>query len=195
MPEVCLLLTPVGHDHGLFLAVTMPSSKVHQDVLRQLIDLIGITSIMEVLIRLVGVDDHFYPNSLDVMQWLADINSPEMIVDKLSPSCPPEVHANAAETLCAITRNASSALAAKLSSPSGHKHCASDAGHLLMLLNVLFDENVLPTTYGELRPPLGKYRLQTVEFIAVLLKSGNEVTEKELVSSGTIQRILDLFFE
>ena len=31
--------------------------------------------------------------------------------------CPPEVHANAAETLCAITRNASSALAAKLSSP------------------------------------------------------------------------------
>ena len=31
--------------------------------------------------------------------------------------CPPEVHANAAETLCAITRNASSALAAKLSRP------------------------------------------------------------------------------
>ena len=30
---------------------------------------------------------------------------------------PPEVHANAAETLCAITRNASSTLAVKLSSP------------------------------------------------------------------------------
>lgn len=30
---------------------------------------------------------------------------------------PPEVHANAAETLCAITRNAPSALATKLSSP------------------------------------------------------------------------------
>lgn len=31
--------------------------------------------------------------------------------------CPPEVHANAAETLCAITRNAPSALATKLASP------------------------------------------------------------------------------
>ena len=30
---------------------------------------------------------------------------------------PPEVHANAAETLCTITRNSSSALAIKLSSP------------------------------------------------------------------------------
>ncbi|PSR95196.1 Serine/threonine-protein phosphatase 6 regulatory subunit like [Actinidia chinensis var. chinensis] len=228
--------------------------QVHQDVLRQLVDLIGITSIMEVLIRLVGADDHFYPNSLDVMQWLAYSNFLEMIVDKLSPSCPPEVHANAAETLCAITRNASSALAAKLSSPSfvarifdqalddstsksGLVHSLSvcislldpkrsipsllihsirsqhmyesptlanpetvgamlpKLGHLLMLLNVSSDEKVMPTTYGELRPPLGKYRLKIVEFIAVLLKTGNEVAEKELVSSGTIQRILDLFFE
>lgn len=30
--------------------------------------------------------------------------------------CPPEVQANAAETLCAITRNSPSALATKLSS-------------------------------------------------------------------------------
>lgn len=30
---------------------------------------------------------------------------------------PPEVHANAAETLCTVTRNAPSPLAAKLSSP------------------------------------------------------------------------------
>lgn len=37
--------------------------------------------------------------------------------------------------------------------------------------------------------------MQIVEFIAVLLKTGNEVAEKELVSSGTIQRILNLFFE
>lgn len=34
------------------------------------------------------------------------------------------------------------------------------AGDLLMLLNVSSDEKVLPTTYGELRPPLGKYRLK-----------------------------------
>ncbi|KAA8550392.1 hypothetical protein F0562_002076 [Nyssa sinensis] len=226
----------------------------HQDVFRQLVDLIGITSIMEVLIRLVGADDHMYPNSMDVIQWLADCNLLEMIVDKLSPSSPPEVHANAAETLCAITRNAPSALATKLSSPSFvariFSHALEDShsksglfhslsvcislldpkrsihsplihsirgqhmyeptipvnpetvdamlpklGDLLMLLNVTSDEKILPTTYGELRPPLGKHRLKIVEFIAVLLKTGNEVAEKELVSSGTIKRVLDLFFE
>uniref|UniRef100_A0A2P2MGJ1 Serine/threonine-protein phosphatase 6 regulatory subunit 3 n=1 Tax=Rhizophora mucronata TaxID=61149 RepID=A0A2P2MGJ1_RHIMU len=229
--------------------------QAHQDVFHQLVDLIGITSIMEVLVRLVGADDHVYPNFIDVMQWLADSNLLEMIVDKLSPSGPSEVHANAAETLCAITRNAPSALAAKLSSPSfvarifGHaledSHSKSglvhslsvcislldpkrsanvsplmhsfrsqhtyeppvtvnpetiDAmlprlGDLLMLLNVSSDETILPTTYGELKPPLGKHRLKIVEFIAVLLRTGNEATEKELVSSGTIKRVLDLFFE
>lgn len=34
--------------------------------------------------RLVGADDHLYPNSLDVMQWLTDSNLLEMIVDKLN---------------------------------------------------------------------------------------------------------------
>ncbi|XP_022728983.1 serine/threonine-protein phosphatase 6 regulatory subunit 3-like isoform X2 [Durio zibethinus] len=242
----------------LMLRKTVPLMnyvQVHQDVFRQLVDLIGITSIMEVLVRLVGADDHVYPNFLDVMQWLADSNLLEMIVDKLSPSCPPEVHANAAETLCAITRNAPSALATKLSSPSfvarifGHaledSHSKSGLvnslsvcislldpkrsaitsplmhsfrnqhmyepsipvnsetinamlpklGELLMLLHVSSDEKILPTTYGELRPPLGKHRLKIVEFIAVLLRTGNEAAEKELVSSGTIQRVLDLFFE
>ncbi|XP_057480350.1 uncharacterized protein LOC130767483 isoform X2 [Actinidia eriantha] len=228
--------------------------QAHQHVFDHLVDLIGITSIMEVLIRLVGADDHIYPNSLDVMQWLLDSSLLEMIVDKLSPLSPPEVHANAAETLCAITRNSSSILAVKLSSPSfvarifGHaleesksksglvhslSVCISllDAkrsipspiihsfrsqhmyesstpvnpetlgamlpklGDLLMLLNVSSDEKILPTTYGELRPPLGKHRLKIVEFIAVLLKTGNEAAEKELISSGTIQRVFDLFFE
>ncbi|XP_057954501.1 uncharacterized protein LOC131148655 isoform X2 [Malania oleifera] len=227
--------------------------QAHQDVFRQLVDLIGITSIMEVLVRLVGADDHVYPNFMDVMQWLADSNLLEMIVDKLSPSSPPEVHANAAETLCAITRNTPSALAAKLSSPSfvvrifghalEHSHSKSalvhslsvcislldpkrsasplihsirsqhmyetpilvnpetvgamlpQLGNLLTLLNVSSDEKILPTTYGELRPPLGKHRLKIVEFIAVLLRTGNEVAENELVTSGTVQRVLDLFFE
>ncbi|XAR59976.1 hypothetical protein NMG60_11033179 [Bertholletia excelsa] len=226
----------------------------HQDVFQKLVDLIGITSIMEVLIRLVGADDHIYPNSPDVMQWLANSNLLEMIVDKLSPHNPPEVHANAAETLCAITRNASSALGVKLSSPSfvarifGHALEDSNSrsglvhslsvcislldpkrsipslmfhpfrsqhiyeppmpvnpetvsamlpklGDLLMLLNVSSDEKIMPTTFGELRPPLGKHRLKIVEFVSVLLKAGNEVAEKELISSGTIQRVLDLFFE
>ncbi|PIA37367.1 hypothetical protein AQUCO_03000157v1 [Aquilegia coerulea] len=227
--------------------------QAHQDVIRQLVDLIGITSIMEVLVRLVGADDHVYSNFVDVMQWLANSNLLEMIVDKLNPSSPPEVHANAAETLCAITQNAPSALASKLSTPSfiarifGHaledsqsksglvhslsvcislmdpKRLASNSVHsirnqhfyespvtvnpetvsamlpklgdLLMLLNVSSDERVLPTTYGELRPPLGKHRLKVVEFFAVLLRTGNENAEKELVCVGAIQRILDLFFE
>ncbi|KAG2670406.1 hypothetical protein I3760_14G084200 [Carya illinoinensis] len=229
--------------------------QAHQDVFRHLVDLIGITSIMEVLIRLVGADDHSYPNYVDVMQWLAESNLLEMIVDKLSPSSPPEVHANAAETLCAITRNASSALATKLSSPSfvarifGHaledsqsKSCLLHSlsvcislldpkrstastfmfhsfrsqhmyeppisakpetisamlpklGDLLALLNVSSHEKILPTTYGELRPPLGKHRLKIVEFIAVLLKTANDAAENELVSTGTIRRVIDLFFE
>lgn len=228
--------------------------KVHQEVFGQLVDLIGITSIMEVLVRLVGTDDHLYPNSLDVMQWLADSNLLEMAVDKLNASNTPEVHANAAETLCAITRNAPSPLSIKLSSPSFvamiFSHALEDShsksalvhslsvcislldpkrsipspvlyffrsqqvydssihvnqdtvgamlpklGELLILLNVSSDNKILPTTYGELRPPLGKYRLKVVEFLAVLLKTGNEVAEKELVNSGAIRRVLDLFFE
>ncbi|KAH6827993.1 SIT4 phosphatase-associated family protein [Perilla frutescens var. hirtella] len=241
----------------LMLRKTVPLMnyvKAHQDVFTQLVDLIGITSIMEVLVRLVGGEDHLYPNSLDVMQWLADSNLLEVIVDKLSDSNPPEVHANAAETLCAITRNVPSPLATKLSSPGfvarifGHAledshsksalvhslsvcislldpkrsipspmlysfrsqhvyeppvHVNPDTvgamlpklGELLVLLNVSSDEKLLPVTYGELRPPLGKHRLKVVEFLAVLLKTGNEVAEKELVCSGTIHRVLDLFFE
>ncbi|XP_041990624.1 serine/threonine-protein phosphatase 6 regulatory subunit 3-like isoform X1 [Salvia splendens] len=241
----------------LMLRKTVPLMnyvKAHQDIFRQLVDLIGITSIMEVLVRLVGGDDHLYPNSLDVMQWLADSNLLEMIVDKLNDANPPEVHANAAETLCAITRNMPSPLATKLSSPGfvgrifGHAledSCSKSAlvnsisvcislldpkrsmpspviysfrsqhvyeppvhvnpdtvgamlpklGELLMLLNVSSDEKVLPVTYGELRPPLGKHRLKVVEFLAVLLKTGNEVAEKELVSSGAIHRVIDLFFK
>ncbi|KAG2323967.1 hypothetical protein Bca52824_006695 [Brassica carinata] len=235
-------------------AALMSYVKGHQNVFCQLVDLIGITSIMEVLVRLVGADDQVYPNFLDVMQWLADSNLLEMIVDKLKASSPPEVQANAAETLCAISRNAPSALATQLSSPGfvarifGHafedSHSKSGLVHslsvctslldprksaasssmfsyrgqhmfespvpvsqetigamlpklsdLLMLLNVASDSTVLPTTYGELRPPLGKHRLKIVEFIAVLLRTGSEAAQKELVSSGIIKRTLDLFFE
>jgi serine/threonine-protein phosphatase 6 regulatory subunit 3 len=31
--------------------------------------------------------------------------------------------------------------------------------------------------------------------MAALLKTGNEAAEKEMVNSGTIQRVIDLFFE
>ncbi|KAK9676713.1 hypothetical protein RND81_11G094800 [Saponaria officinalis] len=241
----------------LMLRKTVPLMnyvQAHQDVFQRLVDLIGITSIMEVLVRLVGADDHVYPNYMDVMQWLADSNLLEMIVDKLSPVCSSEVQANAAETLCAITRNMGSPLAAKLCSPSFvsriFAHALEDSptksglvhslsvcislldprrsscsllmhslrgqqmyetpigvnpetvsamlprlGDLLNLLIVNSDENILPTTYGELRPPLGKHRLKIVEFIAVLLKAGNQAADKELMNSGTIKRVIDLFFE
>lgn len=38
------------------------------------------------MVRLVGADDQVYPNFLDVMQYLADSDLLEMIVDKLNPS-------------------------------------------------------------------------------------------------------------
>ncbi|KAH0893246.1 hypothetical protein HID58_055675, partial [Brassica napus] len=242
----------------LMLRKTVPLMnyvKAHQNVFQQLVDLIGITSIMEVLIRLVSADDHVYPNHVDVMQWLADSNLLEMIVDKLSPSNSLEVHGNAAETLCTIAQNAPSPLATKLSSSSfvarifGHAFgdppsksslvhtlsvCISllsprrslvsspfmysfrgqqifespisvnpetiatmlpRLGDFVALLNVTSDEKVLPTTYGQLRPPLGSHRLKIVEFIAVLLKTRSEATGKVLATSGAIRRVLDLFFE
>nr|GMD09600.1 serine/threonine-protein phosphatase 6 regulatory subunit 3 isoform X1 [Ipomoea batatas] len=132
-------------------------SKSHQEVIRKLVDLIGITSIMEVLIRLISSDEHMYSNFVDSMQWLGDTDVLEMIVDKFSSAalqfpvyvglgsnnlpgalmlveihglqmgpcgevfgaldCP-EVHANAAEILCAITRYAPPGLSTKISSPS-----------------------------------------------------------------------------
>ncbi|XP_078175817.1 uncharacterized protein LOC144569376 isoform X1 [Carex rostrata] len=88
------------------------------ELVNQLVDLIGITSIMEVLIRLIGADETMYANYADAMQWLDDTNVLEMIVEKFSSSDSPEVHANAAEVLCAITRYAPPALASKICSPS-----------------------------------------------------------------------------
>ncbi|XP_064995872.1 uncharacterized protein LOC135631829 isoform X2 [Musa acuminata AAA Group] len=92
--------------------------QTHDVIFHHLVDLIGVTSIMEILLRLVGADDHTYPNHMDIMQWLADTKLLEIIVDKLSPAHSAEVNANAAEVLMAIIRNTSSALAAKLSSQS-----------------------------------------------------------------------------
>lgn len=42
--------------------------------------------IEQILIQLVGADDHMYPNYMDAMHWLANTNLLEMVVDKLSPS-------------------------------------------------------------------------------------------------------------
>lgn len=242
---ICLLLRK--------MVATIRYIQAHQEILAKLVNLIGIPSIMEVLIRLVGADNHMYAYHVDALQWLADTNLLEMLVDALSSTNCSAVHQNAAETLCAITHLAPSALALKLSSPSfverlfcnalenpqskstlvhslsvcislldpkrsalgaagsaWGNHISEPAippnpetvdgmlhglGKLLELLNVSSDANVLPTTYGELRPPFGMHRLKIVEFIAVLLKSGSEVAWQELVHLGALQTIIKLFFE
>ncbi|XP_010941542.1 uncharacterized protein [Elaeis guineensis] len=225
----------------------------HPEIIRQLVDLIGITSIMEVLIRLIGADENMYSNYVDTMRWLEDTDVLEMIVDKFSSSDSAEVHANASEILCAITRYAPPGLAAKVCSPSfvgrlfhraledsrpksvlvhslsvcislldpkrllsssyqsfrsqlshGTMVAASpetvdgmleSLGDLLKLLDVSSSESILPTTYGNLQPPLGKHRLKIVEFISVLLTIGSDSAEKELIRLGAIKRVIDLFFE
>jgi len=90
----------------------------HQEIITQLVDLIGITSMMEVLLRLIGADETMYTGSSETIKWLEDTNVLDLIVEKFSSSESPEVHANAAEILCAITRYAPPALASKISSPS-----------------------------------------------------------------------------
>uniref|UniRef100_A0A0E0KVE0 Uncharacterized protein n=1 Tax=Oryza punctata TaxID=4537 RepID=A0A0E0KVE0_ORYPU len=205
----------------------------HPEIVSQLVDLIGITSIMEVLIRLIGADETMYSGYVDSMQWLDDIKVLEMIVDKFSSSDSPEVHANAAEILCAITRYAPPALATKISSASfvarlfhhafedsrpksvlihslsvcislldpkrlvlaSYQAFRSQLSHATLLLDVSAADNVLPTTYGVLQPPLGKHRLKIVEFISVLLSIGSEAAEIRLIHLGAIKRVIDLFFE
>ncbi|KAI4303671.1 hypothetical protein MLD38_039271 [Melastoma candidum] len=128
----------------LLLRKTVPFMsfiQAHPEILKQLVDLIGITSVMEVLIRLIGADEHVYTNHTDAMHWIEDTDVLEMIVDKLSSSDSPEVHANAAETLCAITRFAPSGLSAKISSPSFigrlFRHALEDSRPESVLVNSL----------------------------------------------------------
>lgn len=91
--------------------------ETHQDILEKLVSLIGITSIMEVIMKLVGADDQILMYHADSIQWLASTNLLEMLVDRLSPQYSADEHANAADTLCAVARTAPSALAAQLSKP------------------------------------------------------------------------------
>jgi hypothetical protein len=58
----------------------------HPEIVVQLVDLIGITSIMEVLIRLIGADETIYSNYADTMQWLENTDVLGMIADKFSSS-------------------------------------------------------------------------------------------------------------
>jgi len=51
------------------------------------------------------------------------------------------------------------------------------SGDLLKLLNVSSAENVLPTTYGSLQPPLGKHRLKVSStcFVYLLILNSHEL--------------------
>lgn len=51
------------------------------------------------------------------------------------------------------------------------------------------------TTVGRLEPPLGNTRLQVVRLLAVLIPSGHDQLHGQLISLGTFQVMLDLFFQ
>ncbi|GMI74360.1 hypothetical protein like AT5G47690 [Hibiscus trionum] len=113
----------------------------HQEIFKRLVDLIGITSVMEVLIRLIGADEHMYSNYKESMQWIEDTYVLVMIADKFSSSDSAGVHANAAETLCAITRFSPPGLAAKITSPNFtgrlFRHSLEDSRPKSVLVNSL----------------------------------------------------------
>ncbi|GJP66913.1 hypothetical protein CLOP_g23783 [Closterium sp. NIES-67] len=230
----------------------------HPEVLDNLIRLIGITSIMEVVMKLVGADDQIMMYHSDKLEWLAETSLLDTLLSQLSAQSSSDVHANAAECLSAIARTAPSALASQLSTPKyigkffehvleaprsmtsvinslsvcitllDPKRAAPPGamrnqlqyqlqnqqyqqqqqvvtvetvegmvqrlGELIAILDLSNDDKVLPTTYGELRPPLGIHRLKIVEFIGVLLGTNSERVREELVRLGGVRTCLDLFF-
>ncbi|KAL0442453.1 UNVERIFIED_CONTAM: Serine/threonine-protein phosphatase 6 regulatory subunit, partial [Sesamum latifolium] len=186
---VCLLLrktTPL-----------MNHIRAHPDIINRLIDLIRITSIMEVLIRLIGADEHIYANYVDSMQWLEDMNVLEMIVDKFSSSDCPEVHANAAETLCAITRYAPPGLASKISSPSFigrlFRHALEESRPKSVLVNLL---SVCISLLDPKRLTSGTYYMYTRQM--TLGSSGAaspETVQGMLESLGNLLKLLDISSE
>ncbi|PWA98638.1 ribosomal protein S7e [Artemisia annua] len=70
---------------------------------------------------------------------------------------------------------------------------AGSYGDLLMLLNVTLNEKVLPTTYGQLKPPLGKHRLK----IYLDPKARNDTEYKLETFSGVYRKLSgkDVVFE
>ncbi|KAI7735193.1 hypothetical protein M8C21_030850, partial [Ambrosia artemisiifolia] len=182
----------------LLLRKTVPLMnyiQAHQDIIQKLVDLIGITSIMEVLIRLIGADEHLYTSYLESMQWLEDTDVLEMIVDKFSSSVPNVACSRQTSGTFYIYNRQSPQGSVVTAKPETVEGMLESLGSLLMLLEVSAEENVLLTTYGKLQPPLGKNRLKIVEFISVLMTVSSEAAEKELIRLGALKRILELFFE
>ncbi|KAK9056006.1 hypothetical protein SSX86_027093 [Deinandra increscens subsp. villosa] len=171
--------------------------QAHQDIIKKLVDLIGITSIMEVLIRLIGADEHLYTSYVDSMQWLEDTDVLEMIVDKFSSTDCPEVHANAAEALCAITRYAPPGLSAKISSPSFiarlFRHALEESRPKSVLVHSL---SVCISLLDPKRQTSGTYYIynrQSTHGSVVTAKP--ETVEGMLESLGSLLKLLDVSAE
>ncbi|CAL1402829.1 unnamed protein product [Linum trigynum] len=162
--------------------------KGHQEILAKLVDLIGITSIMEVLIRLIGADEHLYSSYADDMQWIQDTSVLELIVDKFSSSDCPEVHANTAETLCAITRFAPPGLAAKISSPNFigrlFRHALEESRPKSVLVNSL---SICISLLDPRRLNLGTYHTFNRQ-----LNHGSAVSASPTTVEGMLESLGDL---
>ncbi|KAL0800329.1 hypothetical protein Bca101_055504 [Brassica carinata] len=167
--------------------------KDHQEILKQLVDLIGITSIMEVLKRLVGTDEHLYSNYTSAMQWVEDTDILEMIVDKFGSSDCPEVHANASEILCTVARYAPPGLATKLSSPSctGRllKHTLEDSRPKSVLVNSL---SVCISLLDPKRFTLGTYHIYGRQLTHGSMVPNPETVEGMLGSLGDLLMLLNV---
>ncbi|XP_056848545.1 uncharacterized protein LOC108822909 isoform X2 [Raphanus sativus] len=167
--------------------------KDHQEILKQLVDLIGITSIMEVLKRLVGTDEHLYSNYSSEMQWVEDTDVLEMIVDKFGSSDSPEVHANAAEILCTVARYAPPGLATKLSNPSctGRllKHTLEDSRPKSVLVNSL---SVCISLLDPKRFTLGTYPIYGRQLTHGSMVTNPETVEGMLGSLGDLVMLLNV---
>ncbi|KAG2304002.1 hypothetical protein Bca52824_032653 [Brassica carinata] len=167
--------------------------KDHQEILKQLVELIGITSIMEVLKRLIGTDEHLYSNYISAMQWVEDTDVLEMIVDKFGSSDSPEVHANAAEILCTVARYAPPGLATKLSSPSctGRllKHTLEDSRPKSVLVNSL---SVCISLLDPKRFTLGTYHMYGRQLTHESLATNPETVEGMLGSLGDLLMLLNV---
>ncbi|XP_071719760.1 uncharacterized protein [Rutidosis leptorrhynchoides] len=175
-------------------ASLMSYIQAHPDIIQKLVDLIGVTSIMEVLIRLIGADEYLHASYEDSMQWLEDIDVLEMIVNKFSSSDSPEVHANAAETLCAIVRYAPPVLSAKISSQSFiarlFHHALEDSRPRSVLVNSL---TVCISLLDPKRQTSGSYYMYNQQMThESSVKANPEIVEIMLESLGNLLKVLDV---
>ncbi|XP_010540614.1 PREDICTED: serine/threonine-protein phosphatase 6 regulatory subunit 3-like [Tarenaya hassleriana] len=167
--------------------------KEHQEILKQLVDLIGITSIMEVLKRLIGSDEHLYTNYTSAMQWVEDTDVLEMIVDKFGSSESPEVHANAAEILCTAIRFAPPGLGAKISSPSFIGRLFQHALEVTRPKSVLVNSlSVCIALLDPKRFTLGAYHIYGRQLTHGTVVTNPEAVDGMLGSLGDLLKLLNV---